>query len=183
MKTKWPAFGFSCLLLAGAAVAISPASAQVAHQSSVNAGAAAATISSVEIAQPGETTTVRISGSGDLHYQTSRLDSPPRLVLDFSATALTVEKSKVRRNTFPGDPPALEPPSGPKYIHVGCVIRISPLRNKVSHAVSAETASAKNATISANNEIVELNTSVMELHFSKMQNAPTQQLIQMLRFP
>jgi len=101
MKTKWPALGFSCLLLAGAAVAISPASAQVAHQTSVNAGAEAATISSVVIAQPGEQTTVRISGSGGLHYQTSRLDSPPRLVLDFSATALNVEKSKVRSEYAP----------------------------------------------------------------------------------
>ena len=52
MKTKWPALGFSCLLLAGAAVAISPASAQIAHPTSVNAGASAASISSVEIAQP-----------------------------------------------------------------------------------------------------------------------------------
>jgi type IV pilus assembly protein PilQ len=101
MKTKWPALGFSCLLLAGAAVAISPASAQVAHQSSVNAGAAAAAISSVEVSQPGEQTTVRISGSGDMHYQTSRLDSPPRLVLDFSATALNVEKSKVHSEYAP----------------------------------------------------------------------------------
>ena len=105
MKTKWPALGFSCLLLAGAAVAISPASAQVVHQTSVNAGVnageGAATISSVVIAQPGEQTTVRISGSGDLHYQTSRLDSPPRLVLDFSATALNIEKSKVRSEYAP----------------------------------------------------------------------------------
>ncbi len=101
MKTIWPAFGFSCLLLAGAAVAISPASAQVAHQTSVNAGALAASISSVEIAQPGQQTTVRISGTGDLHYQTSRLDSPPRLVLDFSATTLNVEKNKVRSEYAP----------------------------------------------------------------------------------
>ena len=101
MKTKWPALGFSCLLLAGAAVAISPASAQIAHPTSVNAGASAASISSVEIAQPGQQTTVRINGTGDLHYQTSRLDSPPRLVLDFSATALNVEKNKVRSEYAP----------------------------------------------------------------------------------
>ena len=48
---------------------------------------------------------------------------------------------------------------------VGCVIRTSPLRNKVSHAVSADTASARMATISANNETVELNKSVIRAVF------------------
>ena len=95
MKTKWPAFGFSCLLLAGAAVAIPSASAQVARQLPAGAGATAASISAVEVAQPGQQTTVRISGTGELHYQTSRLDSPPRLVLDFADTRLNVEKAKV----------------------------------------------------------------------------------------
>ena len=101
MKTKWPAFGFSCLLLAGAAVAIPSASAQVAHPLPASTGVAAATISSVEVAQPGHETTVRISGTGELHYQTSRLDSPPRLVLDFASTALKVEKNKVPSDFAP----------------------------------------------------------------------------------
>jgi type IV pilus assembly protein PilQ len=101
MKTKWPAFGFSCLLLAGAAVAISPASAQVAHQLPADTGVTAASISGVEVAQPGQHTTVRISGTGELHYQTSRLDSPPRLVLDFASTGLKVEKSKVQSEFAP----------------------------------------------------------------------------------
>ena len=95
MKTNWPALGFSCLLLAGAAVAVPPASAQVAQQTPVSAAAPLASISAVEIAQPGQQTTVRISGTGELHYQTSRLDSPPRLVLDFADTRLNVEKYKV----------------------------------------------------------------------------------------
>ena len=69
MKTKWPAFGFSCLLLAGAAVAISPASAPVAHQLPADTGVTAASISGVEVAQPGQHTTVRISGTGELHFQ------------------------------------------------------------------------------------------------------------------
>lgn len=51
---------------------------------------------------------------------------------------------------------------------VGCVIRTSPLRNKVSHAVSADTASARMATTSANNETVELNKSVIKAVFSGM---------------
>jgi type IV pilus secretin PilQ/predicted competence protein len=99
MKTKWPAFGFSCLLLAGAAVANPSANAQVAQQLPAGTGAMAS-ISAVEVAQPGQQTTVRISGTGELHYQTSRLDSPPRLVLDFASTGLKVEKNKVQ-SEFP----------------------------------------------------------------------------------
>src|ERR1700676_5060036 len=95
MKTNWPAFGFSCLLLAGAAVAVLPASAQVAQQTPTGAAATLASISAVEVAQPGQQTTVRISGTGELHYQASRLDSPPRLVLDFAATRLQLENKKV----------------------------------------------------------------------------------------
>jgi len=95
MKTNWPALGFSCLWLAGAAVAVPPASAQVAQQTHVSEGAPLASISAVEVAQPGPQTTVRIRGTGELHYQTSRLDSPPRLVLDFADTRLNVEKYKV----------------------------------------------------------------------------------------
>jgi type IV pilus assembly protein PilQ len=101
MKTNWPAFGFSCLLLAGAAVAIPSACAQVAHQLPASTGATAASISAVEVAQPGQQTTVHISGTGELHYQTSRLDSPPRLVLDFASTGLKVEKNKVRSEFAP----------------------------------------------------------------------------------
>jgi type IV pilus secretin PilQ/predicted competence protein len=95
MKTNWPALGFSCLWLAGAAVAAPPASAQVAQQTPLSAAAPLATISAVEVGQPGPQTTVRIRGTGELHYQTSRLDSPPRLVLDFAGTRLNVEKYKV----------------------------------------------------------------------------------------
>jgi type IV pilus assembly protein PilQ len=44
---------------------------------------------------------VRITASGVPHYQTSRLDSPARLVLDFSGTRLSVEKNKVRSEFAP----------------------------------------------------------------------------------
>ncbi len=101
MKTNWPALGFSCLWLAGAAVAVLPVSAQVAQETLVSAAAPLASISAVEIAQPGRQTTVRIRGTGELHFQTSRLDSPPRLVLDFAATRLQVEKSKVPSGCAP----------------------------------------------------------------------------------
>jgi type IV pilus secretin PilQ/predicted competence protein len=101
MKTNWPAFRSSCLLLAGVAVAILPARAQVAQQTPTGAALPLASISAVKVAQPDQQTTVRISGTGELHYQASRLDSPPRLVLDFADTRLNVENRKVTSDYSP----------------------------------------------------------------------------------
>ena len=50
MKTIWPAFGFGCLLLAGAAAAV-PAGAQVARLTPVSLGLQSSSISSIEVAQ------------------------------------------------------------------------------------------------------------------------------------
>ena len=125
MKTKWPALGFSCLLLAGAAVGVSPANAQVAQQSPVSAGAPLASISAVEVAQPGQQTTVRISGTGDLHYQISRLESPARLVLDFSETRLKVQKNKVQSDFSPVlDVRMGEPNSGQSRVVIDLVKQV-----------------------------------------------------------
>ena len=101
MKIIWPALGFRCLLLAGAAVVILPAGAQVVPPTPASADASRASILDVEVTQPDQQTAVRISGTGVLHYQTSRLDSPPRLVLDFSETRLNVEKNKVSSQYAP----------------------------------------------------------------------------------
>ena len=94
MKMNWPALGFRCLLLAGATAAVWPAGAQVAPGTTA-APARSSAISAVEVAQPGPQTTVRISGTGELHYRASQIDAPPRLVLDFADTHLAVEKTKV----------------------------------------------------------------------------------------
>jgi len=101
MKTNWPAIGFRCLLLAGAAVAIQPAGAQVNQTSPASTAPRPASISAVEVTQPGPQTTVRIKGTGELHYQSSRLDSPPRLVLDFAETRLEVARMKVSSEYAP----------------------------------------------------------------------------------
>jgi len=101
MKTNWPAIGFRCLLLAGAAVAIQPAGAQVNQTSPASTAPRLASISAVEVTQPGPQTTVRIKGTGELHYQSSRLDSPPRLVLDFADTRLEVARMKVSSEFAP----------------------------------------------------------------------------------
>ncbi len=101
MKTNWPAFRFGCLLLAGAAVAALPASAQVASDAAKTTNAPSAAISAVAVAHAGQQTTVRISGTGDLRYQTSRLNDPSRLVLDFADTRLTLSKYSVPSEYVP----------------------------------------------------------------------------------
>src|SRR5258705_9316029 len=101
MKTKWPAFGFGCLLLAGAVLTAFPASGQVAHEAVSSTAGPSSSISGVEVAREGQRTTVRISGSGELRYQTSRLDNPARLVLDFQETNLAVSRYTVRSEYVP----------------------------------------------------------------------------------
>ncbi len=101
MKIKWPAFGFGCLLLASAAVMVQHVSAQAAHETSTTTATPPASISNVEVAQAGQETVVRISGTGDLQYQVSRLDSPARLVLDFADTRLALAPRRVNSEFVP----------------------------------------------------------------------------------
>ena len=95
MKTIWPAFGSGCLLLAGAVFFVPPANAQVALETPGAAAAPVGSISAIDVTRSGQQTVVHISGSGALHFQTSRLDSPSRIVLDFAETRLNVGKYKV----------------------------------------------------------------------------------------
>jgi type IV pilus secretin PilQ/predicted competence protein len=95
MKTNWPALRFGCLLLAGTVVTVISAGAQTAHITPVSVTMPAAIISGVEVERSGQQTTVRITGRGDLHFETSRLDSPARLVLDFADTRMNTPKSRV----------------------------------------------------------------------------------------
>ncbi|MBZ5641480.1 MAG: type IV pilus secretin PilQ [Acidobacteriia bacterium] len=102
MKIKSPAFGFGSLLLAGAAaLAALPANAQGAPQAAVSTTAQPASISEVMVDRAGQLTTVRITGTGDLRYESSRLDSPPRLVLDFSTAQLAPRLRKISSTYAP----------------------------------------------------------------------------------
>src|SRR3984893_2178812 len=101
MMTKWPAFRFGCLLLAGAAPAAFPPSAQEAHEAATSTAGPSSSISGVEVGRSGQRTTVRITGTGDLRYQTSRLDDPARLVLDFVDTRLAVSRYSVPSDYVP----------------------------------------------------------------------------------
>jgi type IV pilus assembly protein PilQ len=101
MKIKCPAFRFGCLLLAVAAVAASPASAQVAREAATSTAGPSAAISDVEVARVGLQTTVRITGSGELRYHVSRVDNPARLVFDFEDTRLAVSRYSVPSSYVP----------------------------------------------------------------------------------
>jgi type IV pilus assembly protein PilQ len=101
MKTKWPAFRFGCLLLAGAVLTAIPASAQVVQQAVTSTAGPSSSISGVEVAYTGQHTTVRISGTGELRYRTSRLQNPARLVLDFEDTSLAVSRYTVPSEYLP----------------------------------------------------------------------------------
>src|ERR1700687_1902332 len=101
MKTTWPAFRSGCLLLAGAALTAFPASAQQAHGAATNTAGPSSSISTVEVGRSGQRTTVRIAGTGDLRYKTSRLDDPTRLVLDFVDTRLAVSRYTVPSDYVP----------------------------------------------------------------------------------
>src|SRR3979490_2279468 len=95
MKMKWPAIGFGCLLLAGAALTAFPASAQVAQDVETSTAGPSSSISGVRVAHTAQRTTVRITGTGEFRYQTSRLEDPARLVLDFRDTSLAVSRYRV----------------------------------------------------------------------------------------
>ena len=95
MKMKWPAIRFGCLLLAGAALTAFPASAQVAQEVETSTAGPSSSISGVKVAHTAQRTTVRITGSGEFRYQTTRLEDPARLVLDFMDTSLAVARHTV----------------------------------------------------------------------------------------
>ncbi len=95
MKMKWPAIGFGCLLLVGAALTAFPASAQVAQEVETSTAGPSSSISGVQVAHTAQRTTVRITGSGEFRYQTTRLEDPARLVLDFVDTSLAVARHTV----------------------------------------------------------------------------------------
>jgi type IV pilus secretin PilQ/predicted competence protein len=101
MMIKWPALRFGCLLLACAALTAVPAGAQLAREEATSAAGPSAAISGVDVTYAGQRTTVHIFGAGQLHYQTSRLDNPLRLVLDFADTRLDVSKYSVRSQYVP----------------------------------------------------------------------------------
>ena len=93
MKTNRPAFGIGCLILAAAALSVSPSFAQT--QEPGGASATASVISSVAVTQASQRESVRVDGQGPLEVHASRMQNPERLVLDFSSARLATQKTTV----------------------------------------------------------------------------------------
>ena len=93
MKTNRPAFRIGCLILAAAALTVSPLFAQT--QEPAGATATASVISSVAVTQLSQRASVRVEGEGRLDVRASRMQNPERLVLDFSGARLAVQKTVI----------------------------------------------------------------------------------------
>ena len=93
MKTNRPAFRIGCLIFAATTMTMTPSFAQT--QEPAGATATAAVISSVAVTQASQRSSVRVEGAGRSEVRASRMQNPERLVLDFSATRLAVQKSVI----------------------------------------------------------------------------------------
>src|ERR1700687_5017581 len=115
MKTNSPAYRHGSLLLASLIVAASPLLAQSPTAMTSAAGnplsavlnraeqgtSPASVIANVGLTHDGQHSTVHIDGTGPLKYRAQRMKSPDRLVLDFSATRLSVKQSKIAGEAAP----------------------------------------------------------------------------------
>src|SRR3984885_7639557 len=93
MKMNRPAFRFGCLILAAAALSVSPSFAQT--QEPGGASATASVISSVAVTQASQRESVRVEGEGPLEVRASRMQNPERLVLDFTGARLATQNTTV----------------------------------------------------------------------------------------
>jgi type IV pilus assembly protein PilQ len=93
MKMNRPAFRFGCLILAAAALSVSPSYAQT--QEPGGASATASVISSVAVTQASQRESVRVEGEGPLEVRAARMQNPERLVLDFTGARLATQKTTV----------------------------------------------------------------------------------------
>jgi type IV pilus assembly protein PilQ len=93
MKMNRPAFRCGCLILASAALSLSPSFAQT--QEPGGASATASVISSVAVTQASQRESIRVEGEGPLEVRASRMQNPERLVLDFTSARLATQKTTV----------------------------------------------------------------------------------------
>jgi type IV pilus assembly protein PilQ len=93
MKTNHPGFRIGCLILAATVISVAPSYAQT--QEPAGASASASVISNVAITQMSQRASVRVEGVGLQEVRASRIQSPDRLVLDFSGARLAVQKTVI----------------------------------------------------------------------------------------
>ncbi|HXX45254.1 MAG TPA: type IV pilus secretin PilQ [Candidatus Acidoferrales bacterium] len=81
------------------AAAIVPASAK--YETAKTTAAGMGSIQQVHLAQDGQDTEVKISGSGAMSYKSLQLRSPDRIVLDFASSHLTASEKHIASNLDP----------------------------------------------------------------------------------
>src|SRR5205823_8706536 len=84
MKTYWPVFRPSGLVLAAVMLVPHWTGAQTAKSVTAEASSESA-VAQVDVDRVGQQTIVRIQGDGPLKYHLSRLSDPLRVVVDFDA--------------------------------------------------------------------------------------------------
>jgi type IV pilus assembly protein PilQ len=93
MKTNWPAIRIGCLVLVSAAMSSNGLLAQTEQPAGV--APVESVISNVAIVQAPDQSSVRVQGEGPLAVRATRMQDPERLVLDFTATRLSVRKTLI----------------------------------------------------------------------------------------
>ncbi len=127
MKTNWPAYRLTGLLLVSAALLASPigarpgspppevcadnqvsaptddskAASEQPSAQSASPASPATILKQVQVGRAGSVITVRAEGNGRLNYQTMRLNNPERLVLDFSGVQLMASRPSVASQARP----------------------------------------------------------------------------------
>jgi type IV pilus secretin PilQ/predicted competence protein len=100
MKTYWPVFRPSGLVLAAAMLVPHWASAQTAKSAAAQASSES-TVAQVGVDRVGQQTIVRVQGDGPLNYHVTRLSDPPRVVVDFDEARLAAPRNIIASDHDP----------------------------------------------------------------------------------
>ena len=100
MKTYWPVFRPSGLVLVAVMLVPHWASAQTAKSAAAQASSES-TVAQVAVDRVGQQTIVRVQGDGPLNYHVTRLSDPPRVVVDFDEARLAAPRNIIASDHDP----------------------------------------------------------------------------------
>jgi len=100
MKTYWPAFRPSGLILAAVMLVPHMAGAQSAKPATATASSETA-VAQVGVDRVGQQTVVRVQGDGPLNYHVTRMSDPARVVVDFDGARLATPRNTVASDYEP----------------------------------------------------------------------------------
>jgi type IV pilus assembly protein PilQ len=100
MKTYWPAFRPSGLILAAVMLVPHMAGAQSAKPATATASSETA-VAQVGVDRVGQQTVVRVQGDGPLSYHVTRMSDPARVVVDFDGARLATPRNTVASDYEP----------------------------------------------------------------------------------